>query len=102
MTGRLIYGRESLDKSPGLDGSCDGQATERARLSRVRVEFSLPPAIAEAVYTYADYADITLSQAGSELLKLALSQRGIDRGEPIDNLLNPVVPGPKSGGQPII
>lgn len=43
------------------------------RPSRVRVEFSLPPAIAEAVYTYADFADITLSQAGSELLKLALS-----------------------------
>ena len=72
------------------------------RLSRVRVEFSLPPALADAVYTYADCADITLSQAGSELLKLALRQREIDRGESIDELLNPVVPGPKSGGQPNI
>jgi len=70
------------------------------RLSRVRVEFSLPPAIAEAVYTYADSADITLSQAGGELLKLALSQRGTDRDGYIENLLNPVVHGPKSGGQP--
>lgn len=70
------------------------------RLSRVRVEFSLPPAIAEAVYTYADYADITLSQAGSELLKLALSQHRIDRHESIENPLNPVATGPKLGGQP--
>lgn len=72
------------------------------RLSRVRVEFSLPPAIAEAVYTYADSADITLSQAGSELLKLALSQREIDRYESIENPLNPVVLGQNSGGQPNI
>lgn len=70
------------------------------RLSRVRVEFSLPPAIAEAVYTYADSADITLSQAGGELLKLALSQRGIDRGEPIETPLNPAVPAQNSGGAP--
>lgn len=70
------------------------------RLSRVRVEFSLPPTIAEAVYMYADSADITLSQAGGELLKLALSQRGIDRDGYIENPLNPVVYGPKSGGQP--
>ncbi|ORW19241.1 hypothetical protein AWC18_14455 [Mycolicibacter nonchromogenicus] len=66
----------------------------------MRVEFSLPPAIADAVYTYADSADITLSQAGSELLKLALSQRGIDRGEFIGNPLNPVVPAQNSGGAP--
>lgn len=70
------------------------------RLSRVRVEFSLPPAIAEAVYTYAGSADITLSQAGSELLKLALSQRGIDRGESIENLLNPVATERNLGGEP--
>ena len=70
------------------------------RLSRVRVEFSLPPAIAEAVYTYADYADITLSQAGSELLKLALSQRGVDRGESIKNRLNHVAPERNLGGAP--
>lgn len=70
------------------------------RLSRVRVEFSLPPAIAEAVYTYADSADITLSQAGSELLKLALSQHGIDRYEPIENPLNPVAAAQNSGGAP--
>ncbi|WP_131823442.1 hypothetical protein [Mycobacterium syngnathidarum] len=70
------------------------------RLSRVRVEFSLPPAIADAVYTYADSADITLSQAGSELLKLALSQRGIDRGESIETPLNPVAPAQNSGGAP--
>lgn len=68
------------------------------RLSRVRVEFSLPPAIAEAVYTYADSADITLSQAGGELLKLALSQRGIDRGKSIENPLNTVAPEHNSGG----
>lgn len=70
------------------------------RLSRVRVEFSLPPAIAEAVYTYADSADITLSQAGGELLKLALSQRGTDRDGSIETGLNPVVPVSKSGGTP--
>lgn len=70
------------------------------RLSRVRVEFSLPPAIADAVYTYADSADITLSQAGSELLKLALSQRGIDRGESIETPLNPVAPERNLGGAP--
>lgn len=70
------------------------------RLSRVRVEFSLPPAIAEAVYTYADCADITLSQAGSELLKLALSRRGIDRGESIETPLNPVAPERNLGGAP--
>ncbi|TQK29781.1 hypothetical protein [Arthrobacter sp. SLBN-53] len=68
------------------------------RLSRVRVEFSLPPALAEAVYTYADSADITLSQAGGELLKLALSQRGTDRSEPIGTEMNPVVYVVKSGG----
>lgn len=68
------------------------------RLSRVRVEFSLPPALAEAVYTYADSADITLSQAGGELLKLGLNQRGTDRDEPIETELNPVASVPKSGG----
>ncbi|MGB2919746.1 MAG: hypothetical protein WA944_26475 [Mycobacterium sp.] len=66
----------------------------------MRVEFSLPPAIAEAVYTYADSADITLSQAGSELLKLALSQRGIDRGESIEKPLNPIALAQNSGGAP--
>jgi hypothetical protein len=66
----------------------------------VRVEFSLPPAIADAVYTYADSEDITLSQAGGELLKMALSQREIDRGESIENSLNPVAPGQNSGGMP--
>jgi hypothetical protein len=68
------------------------------RISRVRVEFSLPPVIAEAVYAYADSADITLSQAGGELLKLALSHRGIRRDEAIETALNPVVPLTKAGG----
>ncbi len=68
------------------------------RLSRVRVEFSLPPALAEAVYTYADSADITLSQAGGELLKLALSQCGDARDGAAVAALNPVVPVAKAGG----
>lgn len=68
----------------------------------MRVEFSLPPAIAEAVYTYANSADITLSQVGSELLKLALSQHGIDRGEAIETPLTPVTGERNSGGAPNI
>jgi hypothetical protein len=68
------------------------------RLSRVRVEFSLPPALADAVYTYADSADISLSQAGGELLKLALSQRGADRDEATGTASDPVVPVAKAGG----
>jgi hypothetical protein len=68
------------------------------RLSRVRVEFSLPPALAEAVYTYADSADISLPQAGGELLKLALSQRGGDRGDAAGTASDPVVPVAKAGG----
>lgn len=70
------------------------------RLSRVRVEFSLPPALAEAVYTYADSADISLSQAGGELLKLALSQRGDDRGDAARTASEPVVPVANAGGTP--
>jgi hypothetical protein len=41
-----------------------------------------------------------LSQAGGELLKLALSQHGIDRHESIENPLNPVAHAPSSGGAP--
>ncbi len=67
------------------------------RLSRVRVEFSLPPALADAVYTYADSADISLSQAGGELLKLALSQRRADRGDAAEIASDPVVPVTKAG-----
>jgi hypothetical protein len=68
------------------------------RLSRVRVEFSLPPALAEAVYTYADSADISLSQAGGELLKLALSQRGDNCGDAVGTASEPVVSVAKAGG----
>lgn len=68
------------------------------RLSRVRVEFSLPPALAEAVYTYADSADISLSQAGGELLKLALSQRRAESDDATRTDLGPVVPVVKTGG----
>lgn len=70
------------------------------RLSRVRVEFSLPPALAEAVYAYADSADISLSQAGGELLKMALSERTGDRAEAIGTASNPVVPVAMAGGTP--
>lgn len=68
------------------------------RLSRVRVEFSLPPALAEAVYAYADSADISLSQAGGELLKLALSERTGDHDEATGTASDPVVPVAKAGG----
>ncbi len=68
------------------------------RLSRVRVEFSLPPALAEAVYAYADSADVSLSQAGGELLKLALSERTGDRDEAVSSPSNPVVPVTNTGG----
>lgn len=36
--------------------------------SRVRVEFSLAPDLAEKVYGYARQHDLTLSQAGSRLI----------------------------------
>jgi hypothetical protein len=42
--------------------------------SRVRVEFSLPPDLAAAVYSYAEAVYASLSQAGADLLKYALGQ----------------------------
>jgi hypothetical protein len=48
---------------------------KNGRLSRTRVEFSLPPAVADAVYQYAKSADMSLSQAGAELLRSGLEQR---------------------------
>jgi uncharacterized protein YwlG (UPF0340 family) len=64
----------------------------------VRVEFSLPPGLAEAVYAYADSADISLSQAGGELLKMALTLREDDHNKAASMSSNSVVPGPKTGG----
>jgi hypothetical protein len=43
------------------------------RRDRVRVEFSLSPALAEQVYRYARERDLTLSQSGERLLADALS-----------------------------
>jgi hypothetical protein len=48
---------------------------KNGRLSRTRVEFSLPPAVADAVYHYAKSADMSLSQAGAELLRSGLEER---------------------------
>jgi hypothetical protein len=39
---------------------------------RIRVEFSLPPDLAERVYRYAKDAGLTLSQTGARLLAAAL------------------------------
>jgi hypothetical protein len=41
--------------------------------ARVRVEFSLPPDLAADVYRYADAMNGSLSQAGANLLRLALT-----------------------------
>lgn len=40
---------------------------------RVRVEFSLTPALANIVYEYAKSQDLTLSQAGERLLAAGLT-----------------------------
>jgi hypothetical protein len=71
---------------------------KNGRLSRVRVEFSLPPALADAVYAYADSADISLSQAGGELLKMALNLRGDDHNKAATTSSDSVVPVPKTEG----
>ena len=44
------------------------------RRERVRVEFSLSPALADQVYRYAKIENLTLSQAGERLLADALAR----------------------------
>lgn len=50
------------------------------RRDRVRVEFGLPPELAERVYRYAKTEKLTLSRAGEHLLERGLSRTGRGNG----------------------
>jgi hypothetical protein len=43
---------------------------------RVRVEFGLSPEVADAIYRYAKAEGLSLSEAGTRLLKSALDSQG--------------------------
>lgn len=47
---------------------------------RVRVEFGLPPELAERVYRYAKTEKLTLSRAGERLLERGLAGTGRGNG----------------------
>lgn len=52
------------------------------RRSRVRVEFSLSPTLAQRVYGYAESEGLNLSQVGERLLEAALNRATGSAGSP--------------------